>query len=223
MNWKSSISLKGSLFVLIITLSIFLLVTSLSIGLELYEAYQQYRETSQKKQTGKEVEQKSLIKKEHWYLDRSPLSTRNLVTYRINNQPLFEDYIMIAIQDINGQQEEPLFIGEGRTGRPHWLDDDHIFFTTYCGTACQGIYLIDVRNKETKLATLSFTFTKTNNWETHFSDWFGRRFQFPGLLGDIGTESTKNNFYLVFNGKDQSEHSLGVKKFLFTGDALVEQ
>lgn len=200
-----------------------MLLATVLMGLALYDEYKQHKDELREKQKEKQEAQEALIRKESWYSDRSPLGTRNVVTYQVNNKPLFEDYIMIAIQDVNTQKEEPLFIGEERTGRPHWLDDGHIFFTTYCGTSCQGIYLVDVRNKETKLATLSFSFSKANTWETHFSDWFGKKFQFPGLLGEIGAEFVKNNYYLVFSGKDQSGRSLGEKKFLFTDDVLIEQ
>lgn len=223
MNWKNNFSLKISLFVLIVIFSIFMLLASVLMVLALYDEYKQHQDVSKEKQEKAQELQETLIRKESLRLERSPLGTRNILAYQINNSPLFEDHIMIAIQDVNSKKEEPLFIGEERTGMPKWLGDDHVFFTTYCGTACQGLYLIDVRNKEAKLATLSFTFSDTNTWETHFSDWFGKKFQFPGLLGEISTEFSNDNFYLVFSKKGQSDNDLGKKRFLFTGGALVEQ
>lgn len=224
MNWKNSFSLKSALFVLIVIFSIFMLLASVLMGLTLYDEYKQHQDALKEKQEKEQELQKTLISKESLHLQRSPLGTRNVVAYQINNKPLFENHIMIVIQDVNSKKEEPLFIGEERTGMPKWLGEDHIFFISYCGTACQGIYLINVLNKEVKLATLSFTFSDTNTWETHFSDWFGKKFQFPGLLGEISTEfSSDNNFYLVFSKKDQSDNNPSKRRFLFTGEALVEQ
>lgn len=201
-----------------------MLLASVLMGFTLYDEYKKRQDASKEKQEKEQESQKILTRKESLHLERSPLGTRNLVVYQLNDKALFENHIMIAMQDANSQKEEPLFVGEERTGMPKWLGNDHIFFTSYCGTACQGIYLINVLNKEVKLATLSFKFSDTNDWETHFSDWFDKKFQFPGLLGEISTESRSNdNFYLVFSKKDQLDNKLSKKRFLFTGQALVEQ
>lgn len=189
------------------------------MGFALYDEYKQQYDSAKEKQEKEEELQKSLIRKELLYLERSPLGTRNIMTYRINNKPLFQDNIMVVIQDVNGQKEEPLFIGEERMGKPKWLGDDRVFFTSYCGTACKGVYLINVLNKEAKLATLSFTFSGTNHWQTHFTDWFGNKFQFSGLLGEIDAEYSNDNVYLMFGDKDRVDK----KRFLFTGQALIEQ
>ncbi|MBI2596789.1 hypothetical protein HYW41_01410 [Candidatus Daviesbacteria bacterium] len=223
MNWKNNLILKRSLFVLIVTFSIFLFLASILLGLALYDEYKQYQNVASEKQEREQELQETLIKKELLRQEISPTRIRRAITYKLHNKPLFQDHIMIATQDSNSETEEPLFIGEERTGMPQWLDDEHILFTSYCGTACQGVYLINVRNKEAKLATLSFTFSDTNTWETHFSDWFGKKFQFPGLLGDIGTEFSNDNFYLVFRKKDQLDNDSGKRRLLFTGGTLIEQ
>lgn len=223
MNWKNNLILQRSLFVLIVIFSIFLLLASAVMGFALYNEYKQQYDDAKEKQEKVTELQESLISKAFLYLEKSPLGTRNVVTYQINNKPLFENHILIVVQNVNGKKEEPLFIGEERTGVPKWLDDDHIFFTSHCGTSCQGVYLINVLNKETKLATLSFTFSGTSNWETHFSDWFGNKFQFPGLLGDMDTEFSNDNFYLVFADKNESDNDPTKKRFLFTGNSLQEK
>ncbi len=221
MNWKASLGLKYPLLLLIVASSVFVMLATFILGSILYESRQSW-DVSERNQI-REGSPEAFIKKERLNSEMSPLRTKSVISYTINNKPLFQNHVLIAIQNVDGQKEEPVFIGEERTGMPKWLGDDHVFFTTYCGTACQGIYLIDVRNKETKLATLSFSFSNTNTWETHFSDWFGKKFQFPGLLGDIGTEFSNDNFYLVFGKKDQSDNDPGKKRFLFTGDSLKEQ
>lgn len=221
MNWKVSFGLKYSLFILIGVLSIFLILASILMGFALFDEFQQQRlEALDEKQKEEEL-QETLIKKELLYQEISPMATKSVITYKINNKPLFQDHIMIGIRDSDSQEEEPIFIGEERTGMPSWLDDEHILFTTYCGTSCKGIYLVDIRDKEVSLATLSFTFSGANSWETHFKDWFGNQFQFPGLLGDIDTEFTNDHFYLVFSKKDQLDSS-NKKRFLFTGENLIE-
>lgn len=219
MNWKNNIILRSSLFLLIAIFSIFLLLASVLMGFALYDEYKQRSDSAKEKQERAEELQENLIRKELLYMESSPLGSKNVITYRIDNKPLFEDNIMIVLQDVNGQKEEPLFVGEERIGKPKWLSNDHIFFTSYCGTSCKGVYLINVLNKETKLATLSFTFSGKNNWQTHFSDWFGNKFQFPGILGELDSEYNSDNFYLMFEDKDR----LNKKIFLFTGQALIEQ
>lgn len=198
-----------------------MVLTSFILGSIIFEYLQSWDVSGQDEI--REVSQEAFVKKERLNSEMSPLMTKSVITYTINNKPLFQNHLLIAVQDVEGRREEPVFIGEEKTGIPDWLDDDHIFFTSYCGTACKGVYLIDVRNKETRLATLSFTFSDMNTWETHFRDWFGKEFQFPGLLGDVSTEFIVDNYYLVFSGKGQSDNNLEMKKFLFTGNALVEQ
>ncbi|MDO8569953.1 MAG: hypothetical protein Q7R97_00005, partial [Candidatus Daviesbacteria bacterium] len=143
MNWKNNLGLKSALFILIVTLSIFLVLASALMMLALYDGYKQQNNDSKEKQEKEQVLQETLIKKESLYLEMSPLDTRKVITYKVSNEPFFKDYMMIVAQEKNNPKEEPLFIGEERIGIPQWLDDDHIIFTSYCGTSCKGIYLID--------------------------------------------------------------------------------
>lgn len=222
MSWKVRLDLKYPLFALIVTLSIFLILISVLVGFALYDEYQQkYQEALAEKQRGG-FKDEALIQKDLLYREDSFGKTKRLVTYVINNKPLFQNQILITMQDIDGQKEEPIFIGDERIGTPKWLDNEHIFFTSYCGTACKGVYLVDVRNKETKLATLSFSFSDVNTWVTHFSDWFGKDFQLQGMLGEMSREFNDGNFYLIFHKKDGTNLDFS-KKFLFTGEALIEQ
>lgn len=222
MHWKVNFNLKYPLFILIVSLIIFMVLLSGLVGFALYDEYQQKRQEAIAQAQQGELQKEALIQKMPLYKEDYFGKTKRLITYTISNKPLFQKQILITIQDVDGQKEEPVFIGDDKMGIPKWLDNEHIFFTSYCGTACKGIYLLDVRNKETKLATLSFTFADANSWETHFHDWFGQDFQFPGLLGEIGTESSNGNYYLVFHKKEWTSSDEG-KKLLFTGDTLAEQ
>lgn len=214
MSWKNSLTLRIILPLLAIALSIFLFLASALLGMAIYDEYTKYQEAW-------EDGQKKNIKKEHLEQEVSPQLTKRVITYKLNNESLFKDQIIMAVEDLNIQKEDYIFIGEER--KPKWLDDDHVFFTSYCGTACKGIYLIDIRNKEVKLATLSYIFSDNNSWETHFKDWFGKEFQFSGLVEDIGTLFENDNYFLVFQTKDQASNHLREKKFIFTGENLVEQ
>lgn len=126
---------------------------------------------------------------------------------------------IISVQDIKTSREYYVFTGEERTGDPHWLGNDYIFFTTYCGTSCQGIYLIDTRNKESELGVTSYLF-EGERWVTHFRDWFGGEFVFEGLLNEVKSEISGAGPVLIFDMTDDKRNFLGEKKLLFTGNSL---
>lgn len=164
------------------------------------------------------------------YAEVSPDKLKNIFIYKFTfNKGLFKDYNsylesqnIIALEDIETKHEQYLFIGEERTGDPHWLGNDYIFFTTKCGTECQGLYLLDTRDKESRLSVLSYLFEK-KFWETVFKDWFNQEFRFPGLVQAIKSETVNDKSYLIFQLIGDKEISLGEKRFLFTGDSLIEQ
>ncbi|MBI2017987.1 hypothetical protein HYS92_02965 [Candidatus Daviesbacteria bacterium] len=215
MNWKNNLSLKIILLVLAAALSIFLFLSSILMGMAIYDEYTKYKEDLADRQKEKNELQENIIRKDLLYQEISPLQTKYIIVYGLDNE------FLITTKDLISQKEEYIFVGE--ESKPQWLDDDHIFFTSYCGTACKGVYLIDVRNKEVKLGVLSYVFSDENFWITHFKDWFGKEFQFPGLVEDISTKFDNGVFYLVFQTKDQTGKNIGEKRFLFTGDSLKEQ
>lgn len=167
------------------------------------------------------------------YQERSP-DGKNIVTlYKLPYNPsihtdYYQDYFqnqkIIAVRDLDNQKESIVFTGEERINDPHWLGNKHIFFTTYCGTACKGVYLVDTNNKESNLAVWGYIFSEEkSNWETHFKDWFRQEFVFDGLVDKIESEITNNNIYLIFKMEDDQSNSVGEKRFLFTGKKLVER
>ncbi len=136
----------------------------------------------------------------------------------------FYNYIVVASVDIENQREYYVFTGEERTGDPHWLGNNYVFFTTYCGTACKGLYLVDTRDKETWLAVWGYLFSEEEDiWETHFTDWFDQKFSFDGLVDELKSETFGDEVYLIFKMKDDEGNFLYNKRFLFTEGGLVPQ
>lgn len=162
----------------------------------------------------------------------SPDKTKEAIEYNLKfDLALFNDYYgdyfpnqnIIAVREIESGRENYVFVGEDRTGDPHWLGNEHIFFTSYCGTACQGIYLVDTRSKESELAVLSYIYNnESKRTETYFKDWFGKEFKFEGLIDEIKSEMVNGEAYLIFNRKDDSGKVFPPKRFLFTQDSLIE-
>lgn len=168
--------------------------------------------------------------KEIEYEELSPDQSRKAVLYKmLFDSNLYNGYyndyfynkMIVAAVDIEGQREYYVFTGEERTGNPHWLGNNYVFFTTYCGTACKGLYLIDIRNKETLLTTLSYIFSyEKGAYDTHLRDWFGQEFVFEGIVEEIRSETVGDNVYLIFKMKNNQGHYLYEKQFLFTGNSL---
>lgn len=162
------------------------------------------------------------------YEETSPDRQNSIIRYKIEeyNENLYSNYhgyldsnVLIALASLEEEREKYIFVGGERTGDPHWLGNDYIFFTTNCGTSCQGLYLVDTRSKESRLAVISYLFEK-DRWVTYFHDWFDRKFVFEGLLDDIKSETNSAGSVLIFSMKDDQRNFLGERKMLFTGNSL---
>lgn len=162
------------------------------------------------------------------YEETSPDRQNRIIRYKIENydENLYSNYhgyldsnVLIALDSLEEEREKYIFVGGERTGDPHWLGNDYIFFTTNCGTSCQGLYLVDTRSKESRLAVISYLFEK-DRWVTYFQDWFDKKFVFEGLLDDIKSETNSAGSVLIFSMKDDQRNFLGERKMLFTGNSL---
>jgi hypothetical protein len=166
------------------------------------------------------------------YEDTSPDQSRMIIVYEMEYDPRFyhgyyEDYFnnkkTIVSKDTKSGREYVIFTGEERIGRPQWLGNNHVFFTTHCGTACKGLYLVDVRNKETRFAVWGYTFSKEKNiWETHFTDWFGHDHTFDGIVDALIPQIIDADVYLIFKMKGEDGSPMPNKQFLFAGEGLKE-
>ena len=127
----------------------------------------------------------------------------------------------MAIEEQDSKSEQYFFVADYKSGNPHWLDNGYVYFTAGCGTACQGLYLVNTKNKESKLGVLSYMFSDTKGlWETYFKDWFDQEFRFDGLVKEIKSEISNGESYLVFEMHDDKRNPLGQKRFLFTANFL---
>ncbi|MBI3443741.1 hypothetical protein HY008_03645 [Candidatus Woesebacteria bacterium] len=139
----------------------------------------------------------------------------------------YYDYLssqfFLAVGDEDSKREQYIFVADYKSGNPHWLDNGYVYFTAGCGTACQGLYLVNTGNKASKLGVLSYIFSDDRGiWKTYFKDWFHQEFTFDGLVDDIKAELLDGNAYLIFAMKDDKKNSLGHKRFLFSGESLTE-
>lgn len=143
--------------------------------------------------------------------------------YRDYYKDYFNNNTIVSVRDMKDGKENYLFAG-ARIGEPKWLGNEHIFFTSYCGSSCQGIYLVNVFSKETRQGVLSYMISEKNKpVYTHFKNWFDHEFKFDGWVDKIGSETVKDKVYLIFYMRNDEQKSIGQKRFLFTGKTLEEQ
>lgn len=151
-------------------------------------------------------------------LYETPFNGRNKLDYQnyLSNQYLF------SIRELNSKREKYVFVNDYKSGNPHWLGNEHIFFTGGCGTGCQGLYLVNINSKESHTGVLTVTPLTKNSFQTNFRDWFGQEFKFPGWPKYIKSTPVGDKTYLVFQMENNGQ-LIGEKKFLFSGSALREQ
>lgn len=118
------------------------------------------------------------------------------------------------------QSKNVVFTGDERTGYPHWLGNENIFFTAFCGTGCEGLYLVNVFSRKTLQGGLAYLFDDNGGLYTIFSDWFGKNFRFPGFVSDMHADMKGEKTYLVFEMEGDDHQVLPEKRFLFTGNSL---
>src|SRR3989344_20099 len=169
--------------------------------------------------------------KELQYEELSPNSSKKIISYNFAfDLSIFRDYYkdyfnndtVVSVLDMEDSSENYIFTGS-RIGEPKWLGNDHVFFTSYCGSSCQGIYLVNVFNKETEQGVLSYMTSGDDKLVyTYFQDWFGRDFKFDGWVDDIRSDTVGDKIYLIFYMRNDEQKSIGQKRFLFTGKSLEE-
>lgn len=192
-----------------------------------FEEVESYLEREDKKEAlGLGDSQRELVHQE-----LSPDGDRLILMYEMPDYPGlasgYYNYLsgqyFITVKEIDSGRERFIFVGDYKSGYPHWLGNDFIYFTAGCGTACRGLYLVDTRDKETRLAVWGYIFSEEKgSWETHFTDWFDQDFIFDGLVDELKSEVMGNKVYLIFKMKDEQGNSLYDKRFLFTEDGLEE-
>lgn len=167
------------------------------------------------------------------YKELSPNKSHEVLVYRMRFDPLlYDDYYkeyfpnqkIIVVRNLDSQREDVVFTGEERTNDPHWLGNKHMFFTSYCGTGCKGIYLVHALSKETRQGVWAYMYDEQKNaWETHFNDWFGQKFILDGMTSKVKSEVVNGQTYLIFEMSGGNSEFLGEKRFIFTGEKLIEE
>ncbi len=186
----------------------------------------------QNKEIKKPTDRELKTLKEVDYEELSPDGLNKIISYKTAfdlsfyldyYKEYFDNNIIISVKDMEDGRESYVFTG-GRIGEPKWLGNEHIFFTSYCGSSCQGIYLVNVFSKETRQGVLSYMINEDNKpVYTHFKDWFGHEFRFDGWVDEIRSDTIGEKVYLIFYMRDDKEKAIEQKKFLFTGKNLEEK
>lgn len=146
----------------------------------------------------------------------SPDGSQLIIYY---SEPSLDQQI-IAVQNLQTEKERIIYSGK-RINYPKWLGNEHVFFTTYCGTSCQGFNLVNTVNGEVHTGLLSYMFfVPQRPVFTYFRSWFGEEFEFNGLPDEIMSETYNNKTWLVFKMQDEAGNVIGEKRFLFTGTDL---
>lgn len=164
------------------------------------------------------------------YSETSPDGIKEVLLYETpfngENQLEYYNYLsnqyFFAIKELDSGRERYIFVNDYKTGNPHWLSNEHIFFTSGCGTGCQGLYLVNTNSKESRSAVLTVTSLAKDSFETHFRDWFDREFKFPGWPKHIRSILLEDKVYLIFQMWNNGQ-SAGEKRFLFSKNELKEE
>lgn len=194
-------------------------VTSSTPDLPYHEEVNQLETTAIRRHTFEELSpdnQKKVTRYETSY--QQELFSGNYTTYLDNK-------VIIAITNNSGDAEREyyVFTGEERTGDPHWLGNQYVFFTTYCGTACQKLILLDVHSRQIREAMISYWSKENNKQKTYFNTWFDQGYEFFGLVDRVYAQMIENRPYLIFDISNDYGVESGQKKFLFTGESLILQ
>lgn len=156
--------------------------------------------------------QKKIVLYEMPFTGNGELDYRNY----LNNQYLF------VVETPENGRESQIFINDYRTGYPHWLGNEYIFFVSGCGSSCEGLYLVNTKSKVSFQGVISTLPISQNSFKTTFSDWFGQAFSFAAGYKNIRSVYVDNKAYLIFEMWNNNKY-LGEKKFLFKENSLEEQ
>lgn len=152
----------------------------------------------------------------------SPLKNRiGLFYYPNDSQENLEVKIFNIDQgvykEIYHSNDTPWSMGSGL----HWLGNDHVFFTVYCGSSCQGLILLNVITGKTHSTTIASMSSLVEKSYTIFPDWFSKKeFRFDGLIDEMNGEIIDGQAYLVFKTVHDDGSASEEKRFLFTGNSL---
>lgn len=152
-------------------------------------------------------------------------SQKQIAFFYLSNDQSSEELSLILLDRESGQARQIYHTQSASwdvTSSIHWLGNNHLSFLRHCGTACQGVSLLNIETGETTNATLSYPSFPDQPEVTHFRDWFGKEFVISGLVDRVESETVDNLHYLVFRIKDYKGNFLGEKRFQFMETEIVE-
>lgn len=155
----------------------------------------------------------------------SPDGTKEISVYAINDDPnTFMDNALakqvFTLKNLADSSKKDILTSE-KVDFPKWLGNNHIFFTTYCGSGCQGFDLVNISTKKRKNGVLSYMVTSDGKSEyTILESWSGKEIKFDGVPKEIISEIFGGKIWLVFNMIDQQGKALGQKRILFDETSL---
>lgn len=166
---------------------------------------------------------------ENVYSEVSPTGTEEIIQYKrifhgkydLAYRNYLANQYILAVKNLDSQREFFLSINDYKSGRPHWLDNDYVFFSGGCGSSCSSLHLINTKTKQIHQAVFSTLVLPHNTYQTTLIDWFGKRHTFPGYVKHKRSAFVDGKAYLLFEVWDDNTF-MKEKKFLFTGTSLEE-
>ncbi len=133
-----------------------------------------------------------------------------------------DDKLKLMIFDIFRKPPQEILSSDFDTASYlHWLGEENIFFTTHCGSSCEGFDLLNIRSKKILRASItSFSADRGAKIWTVFDDWSNNKFGMDGVIKNIRGEIKGEKDYLIFEMEDSNGKDLGKKRFLFVGRTL---
>lgn len=175
-----------------------------------------------------ETVQESKQQRKLVYQEFSPDGEKNLILYELpflgKGELEYRNHLAnqysIIVETLSNGSESQIFAHDDKTGYPHWLGNEDIFFTGGCGTGCQSLYLVNVNSRESRQGLLEFIPLVDNKTVSIFSDWFGQKFTFQGAVEHMRSAVLDDQIYFIFVLNNPNESSRE-QKFLFTGEKLI--
>lgn len=164
------------------------------------------------------------------FVEISPDGTKQIILYERpfteSGQLDYNNYLsnkyFFVVEEFDNGHENYVFVGDDKVDYPHWLGNNFVFFTGGCGTGCRSLYLVDTRSKESYQGVITTTPVSKDGFITYLHDWFDEKFEFVGANKNIRSVYFDDKTYLIFEMWNNNQY-VGEKRFLFTGQALVEQ
>lgn len=137
-----------------------------------------------------------------------------------------EDQVLsVVLLDVGTRSTEEIFHtifpSWDVTSNPQWLGNDHLFFLRHCGTACQGLTLLDNETGKTKNAVLSYPSFPDQPEITYLTDWLGNEYKMNGLVGRVMSETENSKSYLIFSLENKDGEQIGQKRILFSSPQKI--